>query len=143
MTSPLKLERIHPAAKIPTRAHPEDSGLDIFNLESGHLFPGETKKFRTGWKMSVPAGFEIQIRGRSGLALEGIVVSQGIGTVDSNFRGEVCVILRNCSEKGKSIPANMKIAQMVIQKVELWTPEVVQTLDITDRGEGGFGSTGV
>lgn len=137
----LKLQKLYSEAIFPTRAHPDDSGLDIFSPHIICVSAKSTEIIKIGWAASVPRGYEIQIRPKSGLAKKGIVAI--FGTVDSNFRGEIGVMIKNETENDYYFEPGDKIAQMVIQKVELWTPEIVQTLDITDRGEGGFGSTGV
>jgi dUTP pyrophosphatase len=91
----------------------------------------------------LPEGYEAQIRSRSGLAAKsGVFVLNSPGTVDSSYRGEICVVLMNTSDRGIWINNGDRIAQMVINKIELWPPVVVEELDSTDRGEGGFGSTG-
>ena len=142
----LKLEKAHTDAVLPKRANPGDSGLDLCSVEEDFfMWPGETKLVSTGWKMGVPIGYEIQIRPRSGLALKNsITVGNSPGTCDANFRGIVKVILRN-EHKNETfeVKKGMRIAQMVIAKVELWSPEVVNSLSETDRGSSGFGSTGI
>lgn len=137
----LKLEKLHDGAILPARAHPTDSGLDLFSIETQYLHIGQIKKIHTGWKMSVSEGYEIQIRPKSGLSLKGFDVQ--FGTVDSSFRGEVCVILKNNTNAPIIVKCGQKIAQMVICPVLLWEPEIVDSLDNTDRGNNGFGSTGV
>lgn len=140
----LKIQKINELAIVPNRANPSDSGLDLYSTEDCYLESGDSLAIGTGWKMSVPIGYEIQIRPRSGLALKKqITVGNSPGTVDSEFRGEVKVILHNESSVSFQVKQGDKIAQMVIAPVLLWNPEVVESLDETDRGEGGFGSTGV
>jgi len=97
----------------------------------------------TGLRMAIPLGFEVQIRGRSGLALKhGIGLVNGVGTIDSDYRGEVGVILVNHGEATFVIRHGDRIAQMVLAQVVQARFERVQTLDDTARGQGGFGSTG-
>ena len=139
----LQIERINEDAVIPRRANPTDSGLDLCCVSDVFLSPGEKELIHTGWKMSVSPGYEIQIRPRSGLSLKtDLVISNSPGTVDSGFLGEVCVIIKNTGKDPYFIKKYDRIAQMVIAKVELLTPNVVDKLKETDRGEGGFGSTG-
>jgi dUTP pyrophosphatase len=104
---------------------------------------GEIKLVKTGIAIALEKGYEAQVRPRSGLALKnGITVLNTPGTVDSDYRGEVCVILINHSQTDFTITRGMRIAQMVIAKYEQAKIEVVENLDETSRGSGGFGSTG-
>jgi len=140
----LEIERIHDDAIPPKRATTGDAGLDLTSVEDMVLQPEEVKLVPTGWKMAVPMGFEIQIRPRSGLALKNkIMVLNSPGTVDCHYRGEVKVILYNEGKEPFEIKVGDRIAQMVINKVELWEPELREKLSETDRGDGGMGSTGV
>lgn len=139
----LSLERVSEFAILPKRAHYGDSGLDIYSAEDLIIYPSETIAVGTGWKMSVPLGYEIQIRPRSGLALKHkITVSNTPGTVDFSFRGEVKIILRNEGTLPFEIKKGDRIAQMVVSRVELWEPKEISELDQTTRGVKGFGSTG-
>ena len=98
----------------------------------------------TGLCIAIPAGFEAQVRPRSGLALkQGLTVANAPGTIDSDYRGEVGVILLNTSDKPVLVERGMRIAQLVLAKVEQLQWQAVQALDQTARGAGGFGSTGV
>lgn len=98
----------------------------------------------TGIAIAIPLGYEVQIRPRSGLAIKnGIMVLNTPGTIDSDYRGEICVILANLSEEEFVITPGMRIAQAVLNKYEQISWNVVETLDETARGAGGFGSTGV
>ena len=140
----LEIQRIHENAITPKRSTPGDAGLDLASTEDITLNHEEVKLIPTGWKMAVPLGFEIQIRPRSGLALKNkIMVLNSPGTVDSHYRGEIKVILYNEGKEPFVIKKGDRIAQMVINKVELWEPEIKEELSETNRGQGGFGSTGV
>lgn len=139
----LKIERVNPLAKVPTRAHPEDAGLDLYFVERIVIFPNETIMVDTGWKMSVPKGYEIQIRSKSGLTFKkDLIVANSPGTVDAGYRGEVKVLIRNIGDKALTFHPGEKIAQMVICPVLLWKPQIVEDLDETERGDNSFGSTG-
>lgn len=125
-------------------AHRGDSGFDLFSNETGHIKPGEIKLVSTGIKISIPEGFEAQVRPKSGLALKyGISVLNTPGTIDSGYRGEVKVILVNLGKEDYIIKKGKKIAQLVFARVEC--PELVESseLDETKRSNGGFGSTGL
>lgn len=131
---------------LPQYATPQSAGMDLrANLEEPvTLAPLERKLIPTGLYMALPAGYEAQVRPRSGLAIKkGITVLNSPGTVDADYRGEVCVILVNLSNEPFIVEDGERIAQMVIAKHE--QPELVEvdTLDETERGAGGFGHSGV
>jgi dUTP pyrophosphatase len=139
----IQMQREDKEVTLPNYAHPGDAGLDLFSAESLVLKPGERKIVSTGVRMAMPAGFEAQIRPKSGLAAKhGISVVNTPGTVDAGYRGIVGVILINHGNEDFAVEKNSKIAQMVINKVENADIEEVDSLDDTSRGEGGFGSTG-
>ena len=130
---------------LPEYATPQSAGMDLrANLdEPVTLNPLERKLIPTGLYMALPAGYEAQVRPRSGLAIKkGITVLNTPGTVDADYRGEVCVILINLSNEPFIVNDGERIAQMVIAKHE--QPEIVEVdvLDETERGTGGFGHTG-
>ncbi len=140
----LAFKRIHPDAVLPAYAHPSDAGMDLRSVADLTIAPGRRALVPTGLVMMLPPGYEAQVRPRSGLALKhGVTVLNTPGTIDSGYRGEVGVILANLGEAEFSVAKGDKIAQMVIAPVT--QPEVVETdvVDATDRGAGGFGSTGI
>ena len=123
---------------------PDDSGYDIRSSRAMTIAPGETKLVSTGLFFEIPKGYEIQVRSRSGLAGRGIVVANSPGTVDASYRGECGVILRNCSDEPFCIAVDDRIAQVVLCKVaEHEITRVSKISKDTDRGEKGFGSSGV
>lgn len=107
-----------------------------------YIYPGETVLIPTGFKMQLPIGIEAQIRPRSSVAKRGIVVANPPGTIDSDYRGEVKVMLRNTTDTRFTIENGMRIAQMVIAPYYQGSWREVNELHDTQRGEGGFGSTG-
>lgn len=108
------------------------------------LLPGERQLIPTGLFMELSEGYEAQIRPRSGLAIkQGITCLNSPGTIDSDYRGEIKVILINHSNEVQTLHHNDRIAQMVIAKVERATLELVQEVNSSERGEGGFGHTGI
>ena len=120
------------------------AGLDVRAAEDRMLQPGETALIPTGFAIAVPIGYEAQLRPRSGLALKhGITLPNSPGTIDSDYRGPVGVILTNLGHEPFFINRGDRIAQMVIAKVERAAFELVESLDETARGAGGFGSSGV
>ena len=140
----LKVVKIHKDAIVPYFAHPGDAGLDIYSVEEKVLNPGERALIKTGIKIELPRNTEAQMRPRSGLALKhGISLVNSPGTIDEGYRGEIGVIVINHGNEVFKVEKGMKICQMVIKPI--WTVNVqeVQELDDTERGTGGFGSTGV
>lgn len=130
---------------LPAYKTEQSAGMDLYaNLtQSWILKPGERRVFPTGIYIALPKGYEAQIRPRSGLALkEGVTVCNAPGTVDSDFRGEIGVILINLSKGDVEIKDGERIAQMVIAKHETVEWELTDQLDETERGSGGFGHTG-
>ena len=108
------------------------------------LAPGEFRLIPCGFAIALPSGFEAQIRPRSGLASKhGVTVLNAPGTIDSDYRGEVKVLLINHGQAAFSIPPGMRIAQMVVARVTRVTWDTVEELGATDRGRGGFGHTGL
>lgn len=138
----VKIQKIVPEAILPSYAHDSDAGADIYSLEEVTLKPHTTALIKTGIKVAIPGGYEIQIRPRSGLSLKTpLRVANAPGTIDSAYRGEVCVIMENTGNISQTIKAGDKIAQMVIAPVPMIVWEETDVLDDTDRGSGGFGST--
>nr|WP_096440720.1 dUTP diphosphatase [Alteribacter populi] len=169
---PVKVKRLHPDAKMPAYAHDGDAGFDLVAIEDTVIEPGETALIKTGLAFEIPEGFEMQVRPRSGVSLKtNLRVSNAPGTVDSNYRGEVGVIVDNIADKPPEKPfvslvggidgkvslddgGNLydegtyiirkgdKIAQAVLNRVPQAEFIEVDKLGATDRGEGGFGSSG-
>ena len=129
--------------KLPNYQTPGAAGMDVRAAEDRMLQPGETALIPTGFAIAVPVGFEAQLRPRSGLALKnGITLLNSPGTIDSDYRGAVGVILTNLGHEPFYVHRGDRVAQMVIAKVERAEWEMVETLEETERGEGGFGSSG-
>ena len=146
----LKVYKIRENAKLPVRAHPTDAGMDLFfcpeNNEPGNIYPGNTNLFATGLKIGVPPGHMLEIKNKSGVAFKQQLVV-GACVVDSGYNGEVFVNLHNIGNTVKVIEPGQKLAQAVLVLIE--TPDVEEIQednvygDATDRGDGGFGSTGL
>ena len=131
--------------QLPTYATELSAGMDIrANLsEPIKIEPMQRCLIPTGLYMSIPKGYEAQVRPRSGLAIKkGITVLNSPGTIDADYRGEVCVILVNLSQEAFIIEDGERIAQMVIARHEQAQWNLVESLDETERGAGGFGHTG-
>ncbi len=144
MTIQVRVQKLRPHAIVPDYAHPGDAGVDLFAAEDHILKPGERALVPTGIAVAIPDGYEGQVRPKSGLALRhGLSIVNTPGTVDAGYRGEVGVILINLGQETVQVRRGQKIAQMVFTKVERAKLEVVDRLDETSRGSGGFGSTGI
>lgn len=140
----LKVSRIDIEAVIPSYAHEDDAGMDLYSIEEMRIVPSCTALVRTGIKIELPKDTEAQIRPRSGLALKyGITVLNSPGTIDAGYRGEIAVILINHSKQTFIVEKHMKIAQMVINPV--YKVKIIETNNLSNslRGDGGFGSTGL
>ncbi len=132
--------------QLPTYATPQSAGMDLrANLDgSVTLRPLERRLIPTGLHIALPAGYEAQVRPRSGLALKhGLTVLNSPGTIDADYRGEIGVVLVNLSQDDFVVEDGERIAQLVIARHEQADFEVVEALDETERGEGGYGHTGV
>ena len=128
---------------LPAPATPGSAGYDLASAEEGELGPLERKLFRTGFSIAVPDGYECQLRPRSGLALRhGITLPNTPATIDSDYRGELMVALVNLSTDSFRVTRGMRIAQMVVARVERVAFVAVEELPPTTRGAGGFGSSG-
>ena len=140
----VKVLRTDPAAQLPVYAHPGDAGMDVRSIEDVTLSPGARALIHTGLVLMLPPNAEAQVRPRSGLALKhGITVLNTPGTIDAGYRGEVGVILINLGAEPFTVEKGMKIAQLVVSPVAQAEVVEVTSVDETDRGAGGFGSTGV
>ena len=140
----VKVLRTDPAAQLPVYAHPGDAGMDVRSIEDVTLSPGARALIHTGLVLMLPPNAEAQVRPRSGLALKhGITVLNTPGTIDAGYRGEVGVILINLGTEPFVVEKGMKIAQIVVSPVAQAEVVEVTSVDETDRGAGGFGSTGV
>ncbi len=139
----LKFKRIHPDAVLPAYAHPSDAGMDIRSVAEVTVPARGRVLVPTGLVVLLPPGYEAQVRPRSGLALKhGVTVLNTPGTIDSGYRGEIGVILFNSSDVDFPVRKGDRVAQMVIAPVTQPTVEEADFIDETDRGAGGFGSTG-
>ena len=127
-------------AKMPTRAHPWDAGLDLYSRESCTLWPNDSAKFDTGVHVEIPEGYVGFVKSKSGLMVNHQIVTDG--TIDSHYTGSITVKMFNHGKTAYRVHAGDKIAQLVIVPCLLPELELVDSLEETDRGDGGFGSTG-
>jgi dUTP pyrophosphatase len=139
----IKFVRENKDIKIPVYAHPTDSGCDVCAKENWEIAPGKVSKVPTGLYFEIPEGYEIQVRSRSGLSLKDITVHNAPGTIDSPWRGQCEIILKNDTSETFYIKSGDRIAQLVLQQVPKIVWEEVDSLSDSDRGTNGFGSTGI
>lgn len=132
--------QLKPGAKLPQRAHHSDAGADLFSYEDCEIYPGEQKLVDTGIAIKIPQGYGGFVYNRSSQGKKGITIPHSVGVIDSGYRDTIKVLLKNIGDDPYKISAGDRIAQLVVQKVEL-----VGFKDIwndSTRGTGGFGSTG-
>lgn len=143
MSGQVKFTKLHPDAKPPMYQTDASVGADLTSVENVDIAPGEFKLVKTGIAVELPRGVEMQIRPRSGLALKhGVTVLNAPGTIDSDYRGPIGVILINHGKDTFSVSPGDRIAQAVLSKAIIQNYKLVKELSSTGRGEGGFGSTG-
>jgi len=141
----IAIKKLHEQAVLPEYQTEQAAGMDVVACidEAITLEPHQRTIVPTGLAIALPAGYEAQIRGRSGMAAKfGVMPANGIGTIDADYRGEIGVILLNTSDEVFTIEPGMRVAQMVIAKYEKIAWEATDELEATERGAGGFGSTG-
>ncbi len=141
----IKIERLNKEIELPKYQHyGEDAGLDLHAAEGLTIKSGEYKLIKTGLKIAVPKGYAAFVYPRSGLALKkGVTVLNADGVIDSGYRGEIGVILINHGPEDFEININDRIAQLIIQKVNIIEWNEVDNLSESQRGDGGFGHTGL
>ena len=141
----VRFARIHEDAQVPTQGTLEAAGWDLRALEDTEVIRGESSRIRTGLAVAIPSGWEGQIRSRSSLGAKGMIMPNGVGTIDSDYRGEL-MILATWIGEGDSIKLakGERVAQLLIAPVPLtkFTEVDFEDLSQTERGEGGFGSSG-
>lgn len=138
----IKIKKLHPDAKSPSYAHSSDAGMDFYALENTIIQPNERKLIVTGIAMSIPHGYVGLIWDKSGIATKhGVKIMAGV--IDAGYRGEIKILVHNLSSQSFAVEKGTKIAQMLIQPVVQKEIIEVAELEETERGEGGFGSTGV
>lgn len=144
----IKIKKLNQDATIPMYATSGSAGFDFHSIEDVNIYPGQTIAIKTGLSFEIPTGYELQVRPRSGLSLKtNLRISNSPGTIDSDYRGEVCIIVDNIDFSSETkasyeIKKGDRIAQGVICPIQQVEFEEVEELDRTERGESGFGSTG-
>lgn len=140
MDGSLPVRRVDPAAVLPTRAHPDDAGLDLYSLEDVSLAPGEGKVARTGVAVALPPGHVGLVCDRSSLAKRGLKTAGGV--IDAGYRGELGVVIWNISGAEQRVARGERLAQLLVLPVATPAPVEAQKLGESSRGSDGFGSTG-
>lgn len=141
----ISITKLRHSSQLPEYQTEHSAGMDLHaDIDQPvTLKPGERYAVPTGIAIALPTGYEAQIRGRSGLAAKfGIALTNGIGTIDADYRGEIHALIINHGQDDFVVEPGMRIAQMVIAKYETAVWDEVENLDETSRGAGGFGSTG-
>ena len=138
----LKVKKLHPEAKIPVRKREGDAGLDLYSVEDTVLQPGEWKAIPTGVAVEIPEGYVGIIKDRSGLALK-YALHCLAGVIDENYRGEVKVVIINLGKETVKLEKGSRIAQLLLVPYLKAEPVEVGDLSDTERGEEGFGSSGL
>ena len=143
----IKIKKLYDDTIIPTKAHSTDACFDIYaylNEPFVVINPGQTVKINTGFVTEIPKGYYCDIYARSGLGIKkGLRPSNCVGIIDADYRGDIGVILINLSNEPFEVKPGERIAQLVIAKYEQISWEQVEVLDETERGNGGYGHTGV
>ena len=139
-SSPVLECLVSPGAQLPKRAHLTDAGADLFSHDNVEIYPGEQKLVDTGIAIKIPRGFAGFVYNRSSQGKKGITIPHGVGVIDSDYRGNLKVLLKNIGEDPYTIVVGDRIAQLVIQPIQL--VDFKDTWNDTARGTGGFGSTG-
>jgi dUTP pyrophosphatase len=137
----IEVTRLESQARIPTRAHEDDAGLDLYSLEDVFLEAGQGERIRTGVALALPTGFVGMIADRSSLAKRGLKTAGGI--IDSGYRGEIQILVWNLSSEALHVQGGDRVAQLLILPIATPQPIEVASLDLTTtRGKNGFGSSG-
>lgn len=138
----LLVQKLHPDAKVPTFAYETDAGMDLYTIEDVVLKAGARAQIKTGIALSIPEGYVGLVWDKSGLSLKNGITTLA-GVVDSGYHGEILIVLHNTSTDDYSFSAGDKITQMLIQKIEHPIIVEVGSLQNSDRGAHGFGSSGI
>lgn len=139
----MEIDTVCAAGMFPVRAHEHDAGADLRASESAFIGSGRFAKVSTGVRVSIPKGCVGLLAARSSLCKRGLLMANGVGIIDAGFTGEIKVPLFNAGNTPSNVLAGERIAQLVILPCELPAFRLVDKLEETERGEGGFGSTGV
>ena len=138
--SKLFVKRLHDSAVLPTRGSAEAAGLDLYAIKDTNIIPFSNNIVSTGISIKIPYGYYARIAPRSGVSVKtGLLVNAGV--IDSDYIGEIKIVFQNPTTEHKEIKKGDKVAQLIIEKIALLDVQEVDTLDYTERGSNGFGST--
>ena len=141
----VKIKKLNPKATLPSYQTEHAAAMDVHACldEPMTLQPLERAMVPTGLAFEIPEGYEMQVRARSGLSIKhGLTMVNGIGTIDADYRGELNILVINLGQEAFVIEPDMRVAQLLVTRYDKVTWQVSETLSETDRGQGGFGSTG-
>ena len=142
----VKVKKLNPKATLPSYQTEHAAAMDVHACidEPMILQPLERAMVPTGLAFEIPEGYEMQVRARSGLSIKhGITMVNGVGTIDADYRGELNILVINLGQDAFEIEPNMRIAQLLVTKYDKVSWQLTESLSETDRGSGGFGSTGI
>ena len=139
----VKIKMLDDRAKMPVQGTPGAAGFDVFALAQEEIWPGDIRKIDLGFAVEIPSGYAMEMLPRSGLSLDGITIANSPGLIDCDYRGPICAIVTNHGTSLFLVKPGMKIAQVKFVKVPKVAFSLVENLSITERGEGGFGHTGI
>lgn len=142
-TPVLKIVLSRPDAVLPTKGHPDDAGYDLTAIELVGKLSAGVWLYDTGVKVAPSPGYHVEVFPRSSISKTGYVLANSIGLIDNSYRGTIMIALRKVDAKAPTLALPARIAQIVVRKTEEVELQVVDELDSTERGEGGFGSTNV
>ena len=139
----LRVQKCREEAILPTYAHEDDAGMDLYAAQDVTIAPGEWAQIATGIALQLPPGYEAQVRPRSGLALRyGVTMLNAPGTIDAGYRGEICALMINHGRAPFHVHVGDRIAQLVVASLVKVSLQECDELTSSDRGKGGFGSSG-
>ena len=142
ITTKLKIKKLHPSAKLPKQQTFGSVGYDVYSVEDVTVEPGFVTTVRTGLSMEPPPWYHVELYARSSFGKEGIILTNGVGIIDKDYRGEVKLLLSKITPGSNFLPKGTRVGQLIVRKSHFPEIEEVEILNDTERGEGGFGSTG-
>jgi|3_EtaG_2_1085321.scaffolds.fasta_scaffold03407_3 dUTP pyrophosphatase len=142
ITTKLKIKKIHSSAKLPKQQTFGSVGYDVYSVEDVIVGPGVVTVVRTGLSMEPPPWYHIELYARSSFGKEGIILANGVGIIDKDYRGEVKLLLSKITPHRKLLKKGTRVGQLIVRKSHFPEIEEVEILNDTERGVGGFGSTG-
>ena len=142
ITTKLKIKKLHSLARLPEQQTFGSVGYDVYSIEDAILHRGHVTVVRTGLSVEPPPWYHVELYIRSSLAKEGIILTNGVGIIDKDYRGEVKLLLSKITSGRKVLPKGTRVGQLIVRKSHFPEIEEVEILNDTERGEGGFGSTG-